>query len=1279
MTRKPPAEADIPIQPVEKPILCSPYEEPTAHWFYDTSKGSASQVEGRRPASYWFKTERVISQQLRLFAEETREDLPLVNALREDVKRWRKSGYEGATQVSKELLAYWWRADRPRRLFFCQLEAAETVIYLNEILLSGRRPRFKPAFEEKYMAQLRDQPANAALPALTRLGLKMATGSGKTVVMAMLIAWSFCNRAQVRSDTRFPAAALVVCPNLTIKERLQVLRPEHADNYYAAFDLVPARLRPLLQSGKVLITNWHLFLPESEHSEGGQSYAVVNKGPEGPDAFARRVLGDLYERAPLLVFNDEAHHAWRPKAAENVEVQKAELEEATVWVEGLDKLNQAVGIRCCVDLSATPFYIAGSGYVEGSPLPWLVSDFGLVDAIESGIVKIPRLPVSDTTGRPEPQYFHLWKHINENLQPGERLPGRARKPKPEVIYREAEPALNTLAGQWVERFKQIQEATAEVDKTPPVLIIVCDNTDIAEVFYRNISGEQEVEVVAQEDEEEEEEEEGEAAAPRRKTTRKKTVYGQGRVFPEYFSNREGFQPTVRIDSRLLAEAESGNPEDSKKAAAEQLRRIVATVGKPGQPGEQVRCIVAVAMLNEGWDANNVTHILGLRAFDSQLLCEQVVGRGLRRMDYVPDPETGLLTEEYVDIYGVPFTLIPFKGRPTKKAAVEDQPKQHVYAVPERAGWEMRFPVVEGYVFALQRNVITADMDRIEPLRLEPESEPTAVFVKPRMGYEEGRLTMAGPGEFVEQDRRAYYESTHLQTIEFEIARQVVAALVGDAQSSPDPRGNPKLRLISRQQLFPQVLRLVYSYVHNRVDFRGIDPRELGQEKYVQRVVERLLAAIRPDEGQGEPPLMPILNRYKPIGTTAEVDLKTVRRCVSTPHSHINQAAADTESWEEAAVFRLEQAVQQGTVRFYARNDGLSFTIPYEYLGVSHHYEPDFLVRLANDVTLVVEIKGFEDEQDRAKHEAAQRWVVAVNHWGKLGRWDFHVCKDPQLLTRQLAYCLERTGGDIPASAEAPLPPEEEPQRTFPRERYGDWVSEELYRLLQQELGGELLALYPQARLAVDEGLRDLARTLHEQELYRLGTAGIVLEQECLLRMDIATSLDLRRGGYEIKLSELALASLTGIVPAGLACFDLSAATPLATAAKIVGAVLTLAGAIITMYKAGFERISPAEVAVLLHIRQLGTITQPCTEDNIRQSLEEERRKIEAAVPSGQGARKPKQAKGGDKVLQRALAGLPEHLKRLVKIGYLERLGTGRKGDPWEYELATNVRERLPEE
>ena len=977
-------QQQLPIQPVERPILCSPYVEPHEHWVYNTENGAASRQPGRRPASYWFKTLRTNKRTtltLPGMSEEQREDLPYVNALREDVRRWRATGYEGTTNITKELLRHWTNPDRPRRLFFCQVEAVETMIFLNEIRGlnrdgTRRRPRFNSQFEDQHFSELIDQPNEPGFGPLTRYGCKMATGSGKTVVMSMLIAWAFCNRGQVSSDDRFPRAALVCCPNLTVKERLQVLRPEEPGNYYAAFDLVPSRLRSLLGAGKVLVTNWHAFAPESEHNEGGKNYAVVNKGEENPDAFARRVLGDLYERAPLMVLNDEAHHAYRPAPVVTVGLtpeEKAEREEATVWVTGLDKINAACGVRFCADLSATPFYLQGSGYQEGAPLPWLVSDFGLVDAIESGIVKIPRLPVASTGGGPEPKYYRLWENITTDLPAGDRLPGKAKKPKPEVVWRKSQDALLMLAGQWRERFQYIQEASDQKDKAPPVLILVCDNTDIARLFFEKISGERQ---------------EPDASG------KMQTVYGDGALFPE-FTNYEGFRPTLRIDSKMLAQAESDDPGANRQDAAQQLRRVISTVGKPGEPGEHIRCVVSVAMLTEGWDANNVTHIFGLRAFGSQLLCEQVVGRGLRRMDYTPDPETGLLTEEYVDVYGIPFTLIPFKGREKEAKAPEDKPKNHVTVVPGREAFEIRFPVVEGYAYAMRRDRIKADITAMQRFQIDAYQNPTAVFVKPSVGYYDGPLSMSGPGETLIHDRSVFYETTHLQAIQFDIARQVLDALLASGEKQMQHR--------SRQQLFPQVLRYVRQFVKLKVDFNGQDPRELGLETYQQRIKERLCAAIEPDEESGLPSIVPILNRYCPFGSSADVNFQTTRPCQSTLFSQLNQVVLDSPVWESTAAFFLEKMAmqKQPLIECYVRNDQMGFLIPYQYEDLSHFYEPDYLIRLTDGRIIILEIKGQEPDAAQAKHEAADQWVRAVNYCDKMGRWAFHVCRNPQKLEGEI--------------------------------------------------------------------------------------------------------------------------------------------------------------------------------------------------------------------------------------------------------------------------------------
>ena len=1026
-------EPRIPIQPVEDPILCSPYEEPGLHWLYDTRTGVPSKVPARREASYWYKSERTGSAQRSLLTEEERDDLPLVNALRDDVRRWRKSGWQNASETTKKLLRHWWREDRTRRLFFCQLEAAETIVYLREVLAAGRKPRWKPRLApdefrmleagrnprpDEWVARvaqhpkLSDVPNEAGAASIPRYACKMATGAGKTVVMSMLIAWAFCNRGTKPGDERYPRRVLVVCPNLTIRERLGVLRPGAPGNYYEKFDVVPTSLRPELAKGKVLVTNWHVLSPEPDViSVGG--VPVGKLGDETPEAFARGRLGDLWDDEPLMVLNDEGHHAYRPapvggKTRLSSE-EKADREEATVWVSGLDRINAACGIGLCVDLSATPFYLQGSGYPEGSPFPWIVSDFSLVDAIESGITKIPRLPAIDSTGRPDPVYFKLWEHVVKRLKPGDRLPGG--KPKPEAAWREAEAALLTLAGEWKERFDQVQASAPGQDRTPPVMIAVCDNTDVAEHFHRMISGEEVVEAAgvagaagaAEEAEEDEDDGEGDSPRGRRKKKPKAVKrHGAGLPgFPELW-NRDGAEVTLRIDSKLLAAAESEDPKATRKHAAEELRKIVSTVGAPGEPGERIRCVVSVNMLSEGWDANNVTHILGLRAFHSQLLCEQVVGRGLRRMDYTPDPETGLLTAEYVDVFGVPFSLIPFKGRqPGGGPPPEDRPRHEVMALPERKAFEIRFPIVEGYVVSLQKSRIACDLDRVERTSLDPWATPTAAFVRPQVGYQIGHPGAYGGFGFEEVDRRRYYESVHPQTIAFAIVVEIVRALTDAAHP-----GKERLRCESRRTLFPQVLRIVSDYIRERVDLNGLHPCDVGLQTYARRIVDLLVAAIVPDDSEGEAPLLPRLNRYRPIGSTGSVHFKTVKPVQATIASHLNHVACDTGTWEQAAAFRLEKLAKDGLVHCYARNDHLEFNIPFELYGTPRAYEPDFIVKLENGVHVVLEIKGRTHEDTDVKHQAARRWVAAVNHWGRLGEWDFLVCRDPQSLDADFAKLVE---------------------------------------------------------------------------------------------------------------------------------------------------------------------------------------------------------------------------------------------------------------------------------
>lgn len=1046
-THEPPAEWR-PTQAVADPILNRPYEKPTRHWIYNG--GVPDIANDRRPASYYFTTKKVGSGQQDLYAEEERDDLELVNRLRKDVERWRSSGYRGASAVTRELLAYWSREDRPRRMFFCQLEAAETLIYLLELglpgrlsasgyknfdvdasllstLLAGDKPSFA-AQDNANWPRLVDPTGRPDELSLRRLGCKMATGSGKTAVMAMLITWAFLNRARNPANTQFPNGVLVCAPNLTVKERLQVLKPEHPWNSYAYFDLVPAKHRDSLGAGKVHVTNWHGFSPKSEHEEGGTSYRVVQKGEETNDAFAKDRLGHLADHLPILVLNDEGHHCWRPNPAGHSEEVLAALsteerkrldeekEEARVWLAGLDRINNSgllgnddsgrsrPGILACVDLSATPFYLSNSGYPEGSPFPWLVSDFGLVDAIECGIVKIPRLPVADSAskkddaGRPDPKYFRLWDNIKIEIDkhPNERI---GRRPKPDAVYRHAEGALKTLAAQWKTRFDQMAHDADGGHFIPPVMIVVCDNTDVADVFYQHISGERVEEVP-------DDSKEGILV--------EQTVYGDSDIFAE-LQNEPGLKRTVRIDTKLLAKIETEEGE-TKDEAAKGLRELITTVGKRGGTGEQIRCVVSVSMLTEGWDANSVEFILGVRAFGSQLLCEQVVGRGLRRVSYEVNPDTGKLPAEYVDVYGIPFSLIPFKGKPKDDDGKPDPVYKRIFSIKERASFEIRFPVVESYTYDVRESGIQCDVDKLPELPVK--EEPTTVYLTPTRGYNDDPNPLV-TGDFVPQTREAYYATVRPQQVIFRIAQLIVEDLItGATGPGADAAKAAKAKGLARHQVFPEVVKILQKYISSgKVQFGpGLDVRELALERYANRVREFVRDGITAAVATKEHPLLPVPNRYQPFVTTDGVEDQTTWPIAKLEKSHLNAAIVRSED-ERKAIDVLEELA---CVECYTPNSRkIGMTIPYRFDDAPHRYEPDFVVRLRGGKMLVIEIKGLKgtvhgDHEARvpAKTLAAQKWVEAVNNVKAHGQWAYVYCDKPAALRGQILAHADHGSADV---------------------------------------------------------------------------------------------------------------------------------------------------------------------------------------------------------------------------------------------------------------------------
>jgi len=1029
---------------VAEPILNSPFEEPKEYWHIVEGE-EPGRIAGRRLAMYHYNDPKARRDNGNSNGLGITIELKLVNRIRERVKAWRAEGYPGVTRTTLELLQYWRREEREKPLFFAQREAAETIIFLTEARSDFRQgiaiPRDEPSDAQKTQGYL----------GFLRYASKMATGTGKTTVMGMLAAWSILNKVNDRGDARFSDVVLVVCPNVTIRDRLRELLPELGEaSLYRTRDLIPERLMTSLSQGKVIVLNWHQLALQSPQ-QNGTAARVVRAGVEvrttetitissktttargtryltpevyeqqlaagllqvlsedhdkagnltkvkvesvryveSDTAFVNRVLGrEIGGKQNILVINDEAHHAYRIKPDGREEPDEFEddlfgedeeaedfFKEATVWIEGLDRINKLRGINFCLDLSATPYFLGRVGQATNRPFPWVVSDFGLIEAIESGLVKIPQLAVRDSTGKAIPGYFNIWHWILPQLTPAERG-GKKSSPKPEAILKYAHHPIAMLGGLWQDELKEWQAKGTE--KRQPVFILVCKNTQIAKVIYEWL---------------------GENKAPTGIPTAKLDGFrNNGKLY------------TIRVDSKVSYETDTG---EAKSDEVRWMRFTLDTVGKLDwpkdsqqrplypdgfvelahklkrplePPGRDVRCIVSVGMLTEGWDCNTVTHIIGLRPFMSQLLCEQVVGRGLRRLNYEPQ-ENGRFGEEVAKVFGVPFEIIPFKAN-QQAAPPPPVQRHHVRAMAAKAQYEIRFPRVEGYTQAI-RNRITVDWEHVPTLPLQPDRIPPEVELKAALLTNQGRLSLYGPGRVESVSLASYRTERRLQELIFDLTQSLTRGYV--AQRSTE---------IPIHVLFPQLLGIVKRYVKEKV---VVHPpaviKDLFLAPYYGWLVEILLEAIRPDATQGEIPEIPRYEATRGPGSTADVDFWTKREVREVLKSHVNFVVADTERWEQTAAYTIDK---HPGVAAFVKNAGLGFAIPYLHNGQVHEYLPDFIIRLigAESPYLILETKGY-DPLAEVKKAAAERWVNAVNADGKYGKWVYGMARKPV----DVLHCIE---------------------------------------------------------------------------------------------------------------------------------------------------------------------------------------------------------------------------------------------------------------------------------
>jgi len=1010
----------------ENPILNAPFAEPTRHWKF-SDEGITNEIEpGRRPSGYFvpIAQPRKKGGQLQFETEWTQdriEENRTINRVRERVEIWRRGDYVGVTPTTKRLLKYWTDPSREKPLFFCQIEALETAIWITEVAR-----RHGEAWIENELREANDM----SNPGLPRVAFKMATGSGKTVVMAMLIAWQLLNKLENPQDARFSDTFLIITPGITIRDRLRVLFPNDPGNYYRERDLVPPELHELLERARIVVTNFHAFQLREKGDAARLTKSLLGQDKTGaftetPEQMVRRVCREFGNKRNIVVINDEAHHCYRRKPDGDDEDEKLSGEEkrdaqhrdeeARVWLSGIEAVKAKLGVRAIYDLSATPFFLRGSGYREGLLFRWVVSDFSLIDAIEAGIVKIPRVPVSDdsmTDARPT--YRDLWYRIRESLpRKGRRTEEVTGEPKLPV---ELEGALQSLYSNYEKhhrRWEQNTEARAR-GQTAPVFIVVCNNTNVSKLVFDYIAGWERVRA-----------DESTVAIP-----------GKLALFSNVENGTWSARPrTILVDSTQLESGE-GLSADFKKIAAVEieefksqyrqrfpgrdvdslgdddlLREVMNSVGKAGRLGEHVKCVVSVSMLTEGWDANTVTHILGVRAFGTQLLCEQVVGRALRRVSYAPNAQ-GHFDPEYAEVYGVPFSFIPSAGS-------ESDPKPgpiptRVRSLEARKHLEITFPRLLGYRYELGAERLTARFTGDSVMTLSTADVPTRTENAPIVG-ERVIHTL--------DDLRTRRETE----VAFLLAKLTLERYFRAEHTAEDAEDTESAKTSDTEVqswLFPQLLPIARRWLDECVVCKGGTFKQLLLlVEFAHTASDKIYESIVRGEA-GTPPLRPILRPYDVIGSTQYVDFDTTKGTYATraDRCHVSHVVADTGSWEQKVAQALEDMAE---VICYAKNERLGFTIPYTHSGETRQYVPDFIAHIddghgpGDPLNVIVEVSG-QDKADKAAKVATARtlWIPAVNNHGGFGRWAFVEVKDPWDAEREIREALLSKGLERSRRSEA---------------------------------------------------------------------------------------------------------------------------------------------------------------------------------------------------------------------------------------------------------------------
>ena len=874
------------------------------------------------------------------------EELKLVNRIRQEVADWRDAGYPGVTTTTRDLINHW--TDREEfPLYFAQIDAVLTHIYLRET----RPPEITKELE-KINIQYND--------GFDRMAHKMATATGKTPVMAMLILWQAANHyASRQEDLRFVRRFLLLTPGITVRERLQdSLDPRQPKNDWKTFNLIPPGdlWEPALTSASVKIANYHQLEPRIlglKPSDKGQLLIDGSSRPttpeeldariETPAEIVERIADGKTQRGNILVINDEGHHCHRGDPDKK-------NQNDTQWFLGIRHISDAGLLSYVTDMSATPIFLTQS---NPRPFDWIVSDYSLVDAIEAGLTKIPRVPTRTTT-----EQNSRFRDIFSNTDSKQTSDFRPEDAGNNTLLKQA---LQVLYQDYEDRNEEWKNRT-EV----PVMAIVMNSVKNANAMYRHISS--------------------------------------GTTTPLFSNYTDAVQTELRNDPHTIivhskmedgeaATGETGRQIRELAAAYRRnpnygftdddrpediIRRVMNTVGRQGQPGEHVRCVISVNMLTEGWNTKTVTHLLGFRKFGSSLLCEQVAGRTLRRVTNDFQDERDLLFKpEYAQIFGIPF---PQYEEPDEGCKCPPPSLPPVLVEPLES--QRRFRVEWPSIVKLQRpGSHQAVQVRTKPGG--PDETHTVIDVRPETAISEG---ITGP--HVEMTSDAHETKG---TFLYRAAREVVRTIEKETEQQA-LTDQPRQPVIQVAKLFGQTVKAAQQY-HGSGYIEGPKnqdrwPTDETSILKASQWLHRNLDIIKPETGTIWLEAIPSsISHWQHTGELREYDTGNNPKRIYGPakKSEISYAHCDSE-WE---LWVAKQLDDMDDILRWTRNKVLNWSIPYVADRQQKSYWPDFVaVAQLNDsqeLHIVIEVKGLERDNDPIKRRWAQEyWVPAVNHHQEYG-------------------------------------------------------------------------------------------------------------------------------------------------------------------------------------------------------------------------------------------------------------------------------------------------------